>query len=56
MFDFAEADGVSRGTKVIIHLKDDCKRYALKTAVEGRIFNKIFYTWLRTDKINCLNF
>ena len=35
MYELAEADGVSRGTKVTIHLKEDCKRFALKTAVEG---------------------
>ena len=34
-FEVGEAEGVSRGTKVILHLKEDCKRFALKTAVEG---------------------
>lgn len=35
VYELAEADGVGRGTKITIHLKDDCKRFALKTTVEG---------------------
>jgi TNF receptor-associated protein 1 len=34
-FDLAEAEGVHRGTKIIIHLKEDAKQYAIKHIVEG---------------------
>lgn len=33
-YEIAEADGVARGTKIIIHLKSDCRRFSLKTGVE----------------------
>lgn len=36
MYELAEADGVERGTKISIHLKEDCRRFSLKTAVEGK--------------------
>lgn len=35
-YEIAEADGVARGTKIIVHLKDDCRRFSLKTEVEGK--------------------
>ncbi len=37
-FEIAEADGVARGTKITVHLKDLDKRFALKSVVEG-MFN-----------------
>ncbi|XP_062513714.1 heat shock protein 75 kDa, mitochondrial-like [Corticium candelabrum] len=36
-YDIAEAVNVERGTKVVIHLKDEEQRYADKTVVEGVI-------------------
>lgn len=33
-YEIAEADGVARGTKIIVHLKNDCRRFCLKTEVE----------------------
>ncbi|XP_002155027.2 heat shock protein 75 kDa, mitochondrial isoform X1 [Hydra vulgaris] len=36
-YEIAEADGVSRGTKVIIHLKETEKRFSLKSTVEDII-------------------
>ena len=48
-FEIAEAENVSRGTKVVIHLKEDQKNFSLNTVVEGqyeiikrRVF--LFYT------------
>jgi len=34
-FSLSEAQGVSRGTKIILHLKDDCKRFAAKHQILG---------------------
>ncbi|XP_066912625.1 heat shock protein 75 kDa, mitochondrial-like isoform X2 [Clytia hemisphaerica] len=36
-YEIAEAEGVTRGTKVIIHLKSDDRRFSLKTTVEDII-------------------
>ena len=36
-YDIAEAEGVARGTKIIVHLKNDCRRFSLKTEVEGTL-------------------
>ncbi|XP_046852743.1 heat shock protein 75 kDa, mitochondrial-like isoform X2 [Xenia sp. Carnegie-2017] len=33
-YNIAEAEGVARGTKMIVYLKNDCKRFSLKTEVE----------------------
>ncbi|XP_028397610.1 heat shock protein 75 kDa, mitochondrial-like isoform X2 [Dendronephthya gigantea] len=33
-YEIAEAEGVARGTKIIVHLKNDCRRFSLKTEVE----------------------
>lgn len=35
MFELAEASGVRPGTKVIIHLKDECKEFATEDRVKG---------------------
>ena len=35
-FEIAEAENVSRGTKVVIHLKEDQKNFSLNTVVEGQ--------------------
>lgn len=40
-YEISEADGVSRGTKVIIHLKPEDRTYSLKTTVEGWYFSNI---------------
>lgn len=34
-YEIAEADGMNRGTKIIIHLKGEDKRFSLKATVEG---------------------
>lgn len=34
-YELAEAANVERGTKVVVHLKDEEQRYADKTVVEG---------------------
>lgn len=35
MFEIAEASGVRTGTKIIIHLKEDCKEFANEDRVKG---------------------
>lgn len=35
MFEIAEASGVRPGTKIIIHLKSDCKDFANESRVQG---------------------
>lgn len=35
MFEIAEASGVRAGTKIIIHLKEDCKEFANEDRVRG---------------------
>lgn len=34
-YDLREAEGVSRGTKIIVHLKENAKNYAIKHVIEG---------------------
>jgi len=34
-FEISEADGVGRGTKIIIHLREDMKQFAIKHVIEG---------------------
>lgn len=36
-FEIAKAENVSRGTKVVIHLKEDHKNFSLNTTVEGEM-------------------
>ncbi|KAJ7389557.1 TNF receptor-associated protein 1, mitochondrial [Desmophyllum pertusum] len=36
-FEIAEAENVSRGTKVVMHLKEDYKNFSIKTTVEDTI-------------------
>jgi HSP90 family molecular chaperone len=35
VFEIAEASGVRPGTKIIIHLKSDCKDFASESRVQG---------------------
>ncbi len=46
-FEIAEAEGVARGTKITVHLKDNDKRFALKSVVEGIaifvLFNRLLF-------------
>lgn len=35
VFEIAEASGVRTGTKIIIHLKEDCKEFANEERVKG---------------------
>lgn len=36
VFEIAEATGVQQGTKIVLHLKDDCKEFSAEDRVKGR--------------------
>ena len=35
VFEIAEAGGVQQGTKIVLHLKDDCKEFSAEDRVKG---------------------
>lgn len=35
VFEIAEASGVQQGTKIVLHLKDDCKEFSSEDRVKG---------------------
>lgn len=35
VFEIAEASGVLQGTKIVLHLKDDCKEFSAEDRVKG---------------------
>lgn len=35
VFRIAEASGVRRGTKIVLHLKDECKEFSSEERVKG---------------------
>ena len=35
VFEIAEASGVRQGTKIVLHLKDDCKEFSMEDRVKG---------------------
>lgn len=35
VFEIAEASGVQQGTKIVLHLKDDCKEFSAEDRVKG---------------------
>lgn len=35
VFEIAEATGVQQGTKIVLHLKDDCKEFSTEDRVKG---------------------
>lgn len=35
VFEIAEATGVQQGTKIVLHLKDDCKEFSSEDRVKG---------------------
>lgn len=35
VFEIAEASGVQRGTKIVLHFKDDCKEFSTEDRVKG---------------------
>lgn len=35
VFEIAEATGVRQGTKIVLHLKDDCKEFSAEDRVKG---------------------
>lgn len=35
VFEIAEASGVQQGTKIVLHLKDDCKEFSVEDRVKG---------------------
>lgn len=37
VFEIAEATGVRQGTKIVLHLKDDCKEFSAEDRVKGQI-------------------
>lgn len=38
-FQIQEAEGVQLGTKIVIHLKTDCREYADDQTIQGTIYN-----------------
>lgn len=36
VFEIAEASGVQQGTKIVLHLKDDCKEFSSEDRVKGK--------------------
>lgn len=46
MFEIAEANGVRQGTKIVLHLKDDCKDFSSEDRVKGS----------NIKRSNCVNF
>lgn len=36
-FEIAEASGVRQGTKIVLHLKDDCKEFSAEDRVKGAL-------------------
>uniref|UniRef100_A0A665V831 Histidine kinase/HSP90-like ATPase domain-containing protein n=1 Tax=Echeneis naucrates TaxID=173247 RepID=A0A665V831_ECHNA len=40
IFEIAEASGVQQGTKIVLHLKDDCKEFSSEDRVKGKIPDK----------------
>ena len=37
VFEIAEASGVQQGTKIVLHLKDDCKEFSAEDRVKGSV-------------------
>lgn len=35
VFEIAEASGVQQGTKIVLHLKDECKEFSSEDRVKG---------------------
>ena len=54
-YEVAEAEGVSRGTKVIVYLKDTEKRFSIKSTVEGFFFIKTTFFWKFCKPLKSLN-
>ena len=42
-YEISEAEGVQKGTKIIIHLKKDCWKFGMETDVKGRYSLAHFY-------------
>ena len=38
-YDIAEAEGVQRGTKIVVHLRGDCYNYAKEDIIKGKHFS-----------------
>lgn len=47
VFEIAEASGVQQGTKIVLHLKDDCKEFSSEDRVKGKAALKLI------QKLNC---
>lgn len=35
LYEIAEASGVQQGTKIVLHLKEDCKEFSSEDRVKG---------------------
>lgn len=38
VFKIAEASGVRKGTKIVLHLKDECKEFSSEDRVKGNLY------------------
>lgn len=38
VFQIAEASGVRQGTKIVLHLKDECKEFSSEDRVKGSLY------------------
>lgn len=48
VFEIAEASGVQQGTKIVLHLKDDCKEFSAEDRVKGKNCWILFRSQVRT--------
>lgn len=40
VFQIAEASGVRQGTKIVLHLKTECKEFSSEDRVKGKIYEE----------------
>ena len=50
-YDIAEAEGVQRGTKIVVHLRGDCYNYAKEEIIKGK---KNVHIWHNTE-LSCFD-
>lgn len=46
MFQISEASGVRQGTKIVLHLKDECKEFSSEDRVKGNHYKYIIGGYL----------
>lgn len=44
-FEISEASGVRTGTKITLHLKEDCKEFANEERIKGESWRKVAVPW-----------